>query len=199
MIYLIIYLVLVFITFVYSIYRLNIKAKLMFENGYEGTRYYFLRILVSDPWWRITLKSLWLAPIFIPLWVYNKCRNRYYRNRPRPVCKHAFYTGIDLVIEDNKDIVSLEEYNQKHNTNFTPEQVYGKRFVKKTIAQEQKEAERQKEYEKQAEAEREKEYEKQAEAEKEKEYEKQAEVEREILDRIQRQSTSEEDFDGPPF
>lgn len=176
MIYLIIYLVLFVITFVYSIYRLNIKAKLMFENGYEGTRYYFLRILVSDPWWRITLKSLWLAPIFIPLWIYNKCRDRYYRNRPRPTGRNLrHFIKLDRVLDENGNLVSLEEYNQKHNTNFTPEQVYGKRFVKKTIAQEQKEAERQKEYKKQAEAERER------------------------LTRARRQSTFEQENNDAPF
>lgn len=171
MIYLIIYLVFVFITFVYSIYRLNLKAKLMFENGYEGTRYYFFGILVSDPWWMIILNSFWIAPIFIPMWVLSICRNRYYRNRPRPTGRNLrHFIKLDRVLDENGNLVTLAEYNQKHNTNFTPEQVYGKRFVKKAMAQEQKEAEG-----------------------------REKAAEKEILARAQSQSISKEDFDGPPF
>ena len=171
MIYLIIYLVLVFITFVYSIYRKNLKAKYLLEQGCKGSQHHFFGILVSEPWWETILFSLLIAPFFIPLFVYYKCRNRYYRNRPRPTGRNLrHFIKLDRVLDENGNLVTLAEYNQKHNTNFTPEQVYGKRFVKKTIAQEQKEAE---------------------------EREKAAEKER--LNRAQRQSTFEQENNDAPF
>ena len=91
----------------------------------------------------VLLSPLALPIVAIVLLLY-KCRDAYYRNRPRPIPKRMRkYLKKDCVLDENKTTVSLSEYNYKHGTNYSLEDVYGKKYLaslseetKKTIMEE---------------------------------------------------------------
>lgn len=61
---------------------------------------------------------------------YHSCINLYYRNRPRPLPKKMKkYMKKDCVLDENNQTVSLAEYNYRHNTEYTLDDVYGKGYV----------------------------------------------------------------------
>lgn len=75
-----------------------------------------------------------LSPLALPIVVivllFYKCRNVYYRNRPRPIPQRMRkYLKKDCVLDENKTTVSLSEYNYKHGTNYSLEDVYGKKYL----------------------------------------------------------------------
>jgi len=61
--------------------------------------------------------------------MFRKCRKSIYRNRPRPIPK-KLRGGIkkDIVIDENGGMMSIAEYNRKHGTSFTLQDVYGKSY-----------------------------------------------------------------------
>ena len=77
----------------------------------------------------ILLSPLAFPIVTIVLLLY-KCRDVYYRNRPRPIPKRMRkYLKKDCVLDENKNTVSLAEYNYKHGTNYSLEDVYGKKHL----------------------------------------------------------------------
>ena len=77
----------------------------------------------------ILLSPLALPIVAIVLLLY-KCRDAYYTNRPRPIPKRMRkYLKQDCVLDENKTTVSLSEYNYKHGTNYSLEDVYGKKYL----------------------------------------------------------------------
>lgn len=77
----------------------------------------------------VLLSPLALPIVAIVLLLY-KCRDTYYRNRPRPIPKRMRkYLKKDCVLDENKTTVSLSEYNYKHGTNYSLEDVYGKKYL----------------------------------------------------------------------
>ena len=61
---------------------------------------------------------------------YHSCINLYYRNRPRPLPKKMKkYMKKDCVLDENNQTVSLAEYNYRHATEYTLDDVYGKGYV----------------------------------------------------------------------
>ena len=77
---------------------------------------------------------LLLSPLALPIvaimFLLYKCRDAYYRNRPRPIPKRMRkYLKKDCVIDENKTTVTLSEYNYKHGTNYSLEDVYGKKHL----------------------------------------------------------------------
>lgn len=75
-----------------------------------------------------------LSPLALPIvaivLLLHKCRNAYYTNRPRPIPKRMRkYLKQDCVLDENKTTVSLSEYNYKHGTNYSLEDVYGKKYL----------------------------------------------------------------------
>ena len=77
----------------------------------------------------VLLSPLALPIVAIVLLLY-KCRDAYYRNRPRPIPKRMRkYLKVDCVLDENKNTVSLSEYNYKHGTNYSLEDVYGKKHL----------------------------------------------------------------------
>lgn len=77
--------------------------------------------------------QIWLfAPIFLPFFlIYIAIRgigeNRY-KNRPRPLSKKLRRLLRYFVLDENRRVISIVEYNYKHGTNFTLDQVYGKGY-----------------------------------------------------------------------
>lgn len=50
----------------------------------------------------------------------------YYRHRPRPIPKNIrHYLKDGLVVDNDGQVLSIEEYNQLHNTSYNLEDVYG--------------------------------------------------------------------------
>ena len=77
----------------------------------------------------VLLSPLALPIVAIMLLLY-KCRDAYYGNRPRPIPKRMRkYLKKDCVLDENKTTVSLSEYNYKHGTNYSLEDVYGKKYL----------------------------------------------------------------------
>ena len=69
------------------------------------------------------------APFILIYLVYNWLNKRYYRNRPRPVPKDKRkWLRKDTVFDESNSSISLAEYNYKHGTEFTLDQVYGKGY-----------------------------------------------------------------------
>lgn len=81
---------------------------------------------------------IWLvAPIIIPfavviggsILVAKMVKKCFYKNRPHPVPKkYRSVTRKDAVMDETNTTISLAEYNYKHNSNFTLDQVYGKGY-----------------------------------------------------------------------
>ena len=81
--------------------------------------------------------QIWLfAPIFMPFFliymaihsVYVFIDKKRYRNRPRPLPKKLRKLLRYLVLDENRRTTTIAEYNYKHGTNFTLDQVYGKGY-----------------------------------------------------------------------
>lgn len=78
----------------------------------------------------IVLFSPLAAPIMLFALAYHSCINLYYRNRPRPLPKKMKkYMKKDCVLDENNQTVSLAEYNYRHATEYTLDDVYGKGYV----------------------------------------------------------------------
>lgn len=82
--------------------------------------------------------AIWLfMPIAMPFvllyllctGIYKLYDKRKYKNRPRPVPENRrAYLRKDTVFDETNTSVSLAEYNYKHGTEFTLDQVYGKGY-----------------------------------------------------------------------
>lgn len=71
-----------------------------------------------------------LATVFFPAVIYVLVTEAYYHNRPRPLPrKLRKFLKKDLVHADGRTM-SIAEYNATHKTQYTLEQVYGKKYVR---------------------------------------------------------------------
>lgn len=78
----------------------------------------------------IILLSPLALPIIAILIQYRKSKDVYYRNRPKPVPKRMRkYLKIDCVLDESNHTVSIAEYNYKHGTDYSLEDVYGKKYM----------------------------------------------------------------------
>ena len=85
--------------------------------------------------------SLWeqivivlLSPLALPIiaiqMLYGKYKNTYYKNHPKPVPKRMRkYLKRDCVLDERNNTVSIAEYNYKHGTDYSLEDVYGKKYM----------------------------------------------------------------------
>lgn len=73
----------------------------------------------------------WIAvPVLLFAFAYNSCRRLYYKNRPRPLPKDIKkYVKKDSVLDENNSAISIVDYNYKHGTNYTLDDVYGKGYI----------------------------------------------------------------------
>lgn len=126
MIYLYIYLALFAGTLTYAVYDSHKKVKnIPFLNSKN-----FLGIKTKDSGWFLVFVSAIVAPVIVFIVVAGGGYRLYYRNRPRPMSKNLRkYMKVDTVLDETNSTVSLAEYNSKHNTNFSLEDVYGKKYV----------------------------------------------------------------------
>ena len=82
------------------------------------------------------LQIWFLAPIFLPFFlIYVAIHNisvfidkNRYRNKPRPLPKHLRRILQYFVLNENRSVISIANYNYDHGTNFTLDQVYGKGY-----------------------------------------------------------------------
>ena len=82
------------------------------------------------------LQICFLAPIFLPFFlIYVAIHNisvfidkNRYRNKPRPLPKHLRRILQYFVLNENRSVISIANYNYDHGTNFTLDQVYGKGY-----------------------------------------------------------------------
>lgn len=135
MIYLIIYLVLFVCTFALAIWFSHGRSRATFRPDT------FLGIKLAYPIGQLLLVSLILAPIIGPISpivvIKHWFDSIYYRNRPKPLKKKLdSFAGRGFVLDRN-GVMPLADYNQKYKTNFTLEQVYGKKFAEKIKIKEQ--------------------------------------------------------------
>lgn len=81
--------------------------------------------------------QIWLlVPIAIPFFliyltvhsIYVIINKHRYRNRPRPLPKHLRKILKNFVLNENRKVISIAQYNYDHGTNFTLDQVYGKGY-----------------------------------------------------------------------
>ena len=81
--------------------------------------------------------QIWLlAPIAMPFFlIYVAIHSTYvvidknrYKNRPRPLPKHLRKILKYFVLNENRRVISIANYNYDHGTNFTLDQVYGKGY-----------------------------------------------------------------------
>ena len=78
----------------------------------------------------IILLSPLALPIIAILMLYGNYKNVYYKNRPKPVPKRMRkYLKRDCVLDERNHTVSLAEYNYKHGTDYSLEDVYGKKYM----------------------------------------------------------------------
>ena len=71
-----------------------------------------------------------IAPTGLFVMIYEKCKQKYYKNRPRPLPKKLRkFLKADTVADEERKTVSIAEYNWKHGTNFTLDDVYGKGYM----------------------------------------------------------------------
>lgn len=78
----------------------------------------------------IILLSPLALPIIALLMLYRKLKNVYYKNRPKPVPKRMRkYLKRDCVLDEKNHTVSIAEYNYKHGTDYSLEDVYGKKYM----------------------------------------------------------------------
>ena len=69
------------------------------------------------------------APFILMCLTCKWLNNRYYRNRPRPVPKDKrTIFRRDTVLDETNTSMSIAEYNYKHGTEFTLDQIYGKGY-----------------------------------------------------------------------
>ena len=69
------------------------------------------------------------VPIILLALAYKACRNLYYKNRPKPLPKRfKKYMKKDCVLDENNNTTSIAEYNYKHGTEYTLDDVYGKGY-----------------------------------------------------------------------
>lgn len=85
-------------------------------------KYFWLSIFVAIPV-LIILSPIFFFAFLKPLWYLW-----YYRNRPAPLPKKT-RNILKTFVSDRRNVISLIEYNKRHNTNFTLEDVYGKKYV----------------------------------------------------------------------
>lgn len=79
-----------------------------------------------------------LMPFILLYQVIKGVKTLYYKNRPRPVPKDKRrFLKPDTVFDENNTSMSLTEYNFKHNTSFTLDQVYGKGY-ESSLSEEQR-------------------------------------------------------------
>ena len=69
------------------------------------------------------------VPIILVALAFKAVQDRYYRNRPRPVSGFMKKYMKDRVVDENNHTVSIAEYNYKHGTEYTLDDVYGKGYV----------------------------------------------------------------------
>lgn len=81
--------------------------------------------------------QIWLlVPIAIPFFliyltihsIYVVISKHRYRNRPRPLTKRLRKILKYFVLDENRRVVSIANYNYDHGANFTLDQVYGKGY-----------------------------------------------------------------------
>ena len=78
----------------------------------------------------IILLSPLALPIIALLMLYRKIKDVYYKNRPKPVPKRMRkYLNRDCVLDEKNHTVSIAEYNYKHGTDYSLEDVYGKKYM----------------------------------------------------------------------
>ena len=78
----------------------------------------------------IILLSPLALPVIAILMLYGKYKNAYFKNRPKPVPKRMRkYLKSDCVLDERNHTVSIAEYNYKHGTDYTLEDVYGKKYI----------------------------------------------------------------------
>ena len=87
------------------------------------------------------LQIILLCPIAVRVLLlallYKGCRSLYYRNRPRPLPKKfKKYMKKDCVLDENNCTISIAEYNYKHGTAYTLDDVYGKGYIESLTEEE---------------------------------------------------------------
>jgi len=71
-----------------------------------------------------------IAPVSLFVIINEKYKQKYYKNRPRPLPKKLRkFLKVDCVADEERKTVSIAEYNWKHGTNFTLDDVYGKGYM----------------------------------------------------------------------
>ena len=71
-----------------------------------------------------------IAPVSLFVIINEKYKQKYYKNRPRPLPKKLRkFLKADAVADEERKTVSIAEYNWKHGTNFTLDDVYGKGYM----------------------------------------------------------------------
>lgn len=83
---------------------------------------------------RDVIISFLFAPIIVTVGLFviisEKCKQRYYKNRPRPLPKKLRrFLKVDCVLDEERKTMSIAKYNWKHGTNFTLDDVYGKGYM----------------------------------------------------------------------
>lgn len=102
-----------------TIFLINDYFKKVDPNG----EHFWLTIFVAIP------VIVILSPILSLVLVIRLWKLWYYRKRPAPLSPKLRDIFKTFVL-DRRNVISLVEYNQNHNTNFTLEDVYGKKYVK---------------------------------------------------------------------
>ena len=71
------------------------------------------------------------APIIAPVGLFLIINDKWkhYKNRPRPLPSKELRRFVDCVVDEENKTVSIAEYNWKHGTNFTLDDVYGKGYM----------------------------------------------------------------------
>lgn len=78
----------------------------------------------------IILLSPLALPIIALLLLYRKYKDAYSMNRPKPVPKRMRkYLKRDCVLDEGNRTVSIAEYNYRHGTDYSLEDVYGKKYM----------------------------------------------------------------------
>lgn len=78
-----------------------------------------------------------IAPVGLFVMINEKCKQKYYKNRPRPLPKKLRkFLKADTVADEERKTVSIAEYNWKHGTNFTLDDVYGKGYMESLSTEE---------------------------------------------------------------
>jgi heme/copper-type cytochrome/quinol oxidase subunit 2 len=93
-------------------------------------------VFANRPFWKklkTHLSIVIIVPLAIPfILIYvavTRIKKARYRNRPKPVDKKLRkFLKPDIVFDEDNRSISLSEYNLKHNTNYTLDQIYGKGY-----------------------------------------------------------------------